>query len=369
MPNNRLKAATVEVNYINSGENTSNGAAVIIDEISDNPFIYICKDDESSSSPVSNKLFLKLPGSDDIVEISKGAARLESPEGATIPGYYTYETLAAIIAGINSRLAALGSTKLTLPNVIEDAGYVLVPDISSTSFSDKLLVEEDVVPTVQQLEQAIAEMYGITTKDNANKDVLVDTIGEILNTDNRDSLAQLREDLTDLAEEMYYADHESDFFATNSRIDDLEDGLADGTVIAARANTLWDNTNSKLFSTAENVPVYFKDGQPVACGDSTGTGETPADGSVPINISGNAKTADQVNSSLTIQLNNGTITSGTNPNKFVFNGAAPKTVNITPAKIGAVAATKKASATATAETVKTIAFVLDGTKLTITTTS
>jgi hypothetical protein len=53
-------------------------------------------------------------------------------------------------------------------------------------------------------------------------------------------------------------------------------------------------------------------------------------------VSGNAGSADKVNKTLKIQLNGGT-TEGTN--QFTFNGSADKTVNITPAKIGASAST------------------------------
>ena len=375
--NAQVNTATKTYNYVANLLDPSNApsASISINELAKGPFIYICNDTVADSSLAANKIFLKFPDSTDFIEISKSASRLNSLSTGS-QNYYTYEGLAEIIARINTRLDGLGvpvnTTVLsTAPLKLSEVND-LVPEIDITH-PDIDPFDPEEVPTVQQLEKAIADIYGITKPVYENGvesgTEPVTTIGEILNTSNRDSLAQLREDLTDLAEEMYYADHESDFFATNSRIDALEDGLKNGTVVAKKANTLWDSTNNTLFSTAENVPVYFKDGQPVACGDGTGTGETPADGSVPINISGNAKTADQVNSSLTIQLNNGTITSGTNPNKFVFNGAEEKTVNITPAKIGAVAATKKASATATATTVKTIAFVLDGTKLTITTTS
>lgn len=54
------------------------------------------------------------------------------------------------------------------------------------------------------------------------------------------------------------------------------------------------------------------------------------------NISGNATSADYVNKAITVKLNSGT-TEGTN--QFTFNGSAAKTINITPAAIGAALAT------------------------------
>ena len=61
----------------------------------------------------------------------------------------------------------------------------------------------------------------------------------------------------------------------------------------------------------------------------------PSNNTIAANISGKANTAgtaDKVANNLTIQLNNGT-TEGTN--KFTYNGSGAKTVNITPAGIGA----------------------------------
>ena len=55
---------------------------------------------------------------------------------------------------------------------------------------------------------------------------------------------------------------------------------------------------------------------------------------VQTSVSGNAGSADKVNNSMKVQLNGGT-TEGTN--QFTFNGSAAKTINITPANIGASA--------------------------------
>ena len=69
---------------------------------------------------------------------------------------------------------------------------------------------------------------------------------------------------------------------------------------------------------------------------SVGTATTVArsDHSHPVqtSVSGNAGSADKVNNSMKVQLNGGT-TEGTN--QFTFNGSAAKTINITPASIGA----------------------------------
>ena len=69
-------------------------------------------------------------------------------------------------------------------------------------------------------------------------------------------------------------------------------------------------------------------------------------------LSGNASSASKVNNSLTIKLNGGT-TEGTN--LFTFNGSAAKSINITPAAIGAAAASH-----GTHVTYSTTAPVMDG---------
>jgi hypothetical protein len=146
--NVRLRAATVEYNYKISSEDTSSGSAVEVSEISDNPFIYICKDEESANAPASNKMFLKLPGYDEIIEISKGAARLESANSTATTGYYTYETLAAIIAGINTRLAGLGLNAIPLPD------FAPVPEVLPDYIPEDNF-DPDAVPTIDTLNAAI----------------------------------------------------------------------------------------------------------------------------------------------------------------------------------------------------------------------
>lgn len=135
------------------------------------PFLYICNDGESDTSLTSNKMFLKMPGK-DLIEVSKGAARLErpsaNPNSDSNYKYYTYDTLAAVIAGINSRLTALGSTALALPEElkISDTIHVAVPEISDDIISadeyKSILVEETVVPTVQVLQKQLTSITGNT---------------------------------------------------------------------------------------------------------------------------------------------------------------------------------------------------------------
>jgi hypothetical protein len=148
----------------------------------DGPFIYICNDSEgydyTDSDPRIRQMYLKLPNNPDFIEISTNAIRLTSwDKTAENKWYYTYETLAAIIAGINSRLAALGSKELELPSVLTDTGDVLIPD---TLISDKILVEEAVVPNVKELQEQINDIKG----------------------GSGDSLANIRADLNDLAREV-----------------------------------------------------------------------------------------------------------------------------------------------------------------------
>lgn len=67
----------------------------------------------------------------------------------------------------------------------------------------------------------------------------------------------------------------------------------------------------------------------------------PKTNTIAANISGKANSAgsaDKVNNNLVIQLNSGT-TEGTN--KFTYNGSAAKSINITPAKIGAAPSTSQ----------------------------
>lgn len=127
----------------------------------DLPCLYICTDFGTNNLNTDNvnKMFLKMPNTGLFVELSRSATYLESPVGATTSGYYTYETLAAIIAGINSRLTALGSAALALPGTLKvsSAEHTIVPELPEeiTTTNDKVIVAEDVVPSVQELKQAI----------------------------------------------------------------------------------------------------------------------------------------------------------------------------------------------------------------------
>ena len=200
------------------------GSSIDINEIGKGPFIYICKEAESADTPASNKIFLKLPGDDTIVEVSKGAARLETQRDARVSGYYTYETLAAIIAGINARLDGLGGEILKLPTTLPDSDSVIVQeglnnDILNDAFTPDMAVA---IPTVQQLEEAIALIQG---KENVNK------IADIIEK-NDDSLTKIREELELLKNEVTYEleNPENQTYIANSRIDKLEDRFKELTV-------------------------------------------------------------------------------------------------------------------------------------------
>ena len=96
---------------------------------------------------------------------------------------------------------------------------------------------------------------------------------------------------------------------------------ADALIYRRKFNGTWETTQTVL--TSSNYNSYSP--------TLTGTG---ASGTWAINISGVAASASNVANALTIQLNGGT-TAGTN--KFVYDGAAAYTVNITPDAIGAAA--------------------------------
>jgi hypothetical protein len=135
------------------------------------PFLYICKADTEDTSLTSNKMFLKLPG-EALVEISKGAARLERRDSKTSGNvdYFTYDVLAAVIAGINSRITALGSQALALPETLkvydsETTAVVKIPtkianEVISTDSDKALLVEETEVASVTQLQEQITAITG-----------------------------------------------------------------------------------------------------------------------------------------------------------------------------------------------------------------
>jgi hypothetical protein len=222
--NSQLTSAQKVYDYVVPAEQTTPSAPnaqVDISAVSNSPILYICEDDESITIPSSNKIFLRLPGDNNFTEISKGAARLESPKGATNTGYYTYETLAAIIASINSRLTALGSTTLSLPTTFNNTGHVIIPEEIPDEIltSKNILVEEDVVPTVQQLEEALVKLSGLAGNNIKIQDVIERCT---------ENLAQLRSDLNDLTAEVTYEleqNPNNSIFAAESRIDKLEEAL------------------------------------------------------------------------------------------------------------------------------------------------
>jgi hypothetical protein len=339
--NVRLKEATVQYNYKISNDNSelpdiASIANNIIDDLKafgTNPILYICKDQETAGSPVSNKMFLKLPGNNaDFIEISKGAARLESQIGATTSGYYTYETLAAIIAGINARLAALGGDSLKLPTTLPETDSVIIPADLHTEILGDTFSSTNVI-TLQGLQDAINALAG--------------TEGE---TGNGESLSKLREDLDDV-------------------IDDLEE-LAKEVNIELNGQENNTNLNGRLTTVetyiAETLPNVLSGKAAASHGTHVPTTETADNATflrndntwqkvTPVNIgaaaahdhpylasstnyagsSSQGGAANSVANYLTVKLNSGT-TEGTS--LFTFDGSAAKTVNITPANIGAAAA-------------------------------
>lgn len=88
----------------------------------------------------------------------------------------------------------------------------------------------------------------------------------------------------------------------------------------ADPSTEKNKTSALLSKGSATQPVYFSEGVPVACS------------TLNLDTSGNAATASKVNNNLTIKLNSGTTE---DTNLFTFNGSTAKTINITPAAIGA----------------------------------
>ena len=148
---NLLKAKLITL--VDTGINGTINTA----EAVNGPFMYICKDIESGTMPAANKVFLKLSASEEVVEISKGATRLDSTITAS-QNSYTYEGLAEIIARINARLDALGipvtNTVLApdAPLKVEEVN-ALIPDIEIT---DDLT--DVTIPNVTTLGSDIADL-------------------------------------------------------------------------------------------------------------------------------------------------------------------------------------------------------------------
>lgn len=157
--------------------NTSADSILNIKAVRDEPFIYICRDIPSGAGSSilnsANAIYLKLPNNDNIIEVSKGATRLDSVNNTSeTQTYYTYEGLAEIIAKINSRLDGLGvkvnSTALTTLHTVTDVNQ-LVPEIEIKDDFDP-----ESVLTVQQLNDKIDTK---TTYDNP--DPVLRTVGGI----------------------------------------------------------------------------------------------------------------------------------------------------------------------------------------------
>lgn len=241
--NESLTHTSVEriYNYIISDPIIS-GDIISIGAISTGPFIYICKDEETTTLPTSNKIFLKLPDDDNIVEISKGAVRLNSTSTAS-QDFYTYEGLAEIIARINTRLDGLGVGVNTTELV---AAPLYIPQVNEL-LPEELQISEDIdpeaIPTITDLTKAIAKvtdntdtsLYKTTNWEEQSPhvlEILTKTIDE-----NPDSLASIRADLNDLIAEVTYEleqNPENPVFAAESRIDKIENGTTtlDGVKIA-----------------------------------------------------------------------------------------------------------------------------------------
>ena len=139
------------------------------------PFLYICKADVEDTSLTSNKIFLKLPD-EALVEVSKGAARLERRDSKTSGNadYFTYDVLAAVIAGINSRITALGGATLALPTTLkvvdtEHTAILDAKDIIAESENGAIIVEETVAPNVLELQEQITKITGGDYTDDTYK--------------------------------------------------------------------------------------------------------------------------------------------------------------------------------------------------------
>ena len=221
--NNPIANAVKIYNYTYASQMapSSPSASIDINKIGQGPFIYICKDEELPSVPVSNKVFLKLPNNDQIIEISKGAVRLENSTVAS-GGYYTYEGLAEIIARINLRLDALGGNELSLKNnTVMNATVHSLEDISETLEAD---ITPEVVPTVQDLEAAIIKLSGHTVNESTTNSKINTFLNDsTFSTDK--TLTKLREDLDDLTKEVEYELDLTDSIANlKPRIASLEGG-------------------------------------------------------------------------------------------------------------------------------------------------
>lgn len=208
--------AASRVNY----ENTPIAGNVDVVDVVKDPFIYVCRDVASGigaqDTSSANDVYIKLPNDDSILKISRGATRLDSVNNtADEQRYYSYETLAAIIAGINARLDGLGGETLRLPTKTATGSIIIQEGLHNEILSDTFTSDTaEAIPTVQQLEEALSKIQG---KENKS-------IADIINgIESGDSLLELREDINELQGEIGYYDPEDDLYIANSRIDELED--------------------------------------------------------------------------------------------------------------------------------------------------
>jgi hypothetical protein len=176
---NLLKAKLIALT-----DTAANGTINTADVVN-GPFMYICRDMDSGTMPAANKVFLKLSTSDDIIEISKGATRLDSTI-ATSQSCYTYESLAEIIAKINTRLDALGIPVTTTvlapdaPLTVEKVNE-LIPNVEITS---DIVAEE--IPDIKELGQKVNQLNtnitNITSGETVAKKALQDNNGRQIDT-------------------------------------------------------------------------------------------------------------------------------------------------------------------------------------------
>ena len=137
--------------------------------------------------------------------------------------YYSYEGLAEIIARINLRLEALGGNDLAISSAVIAPLHSL-EEVNSL-VADKEITEDidtNIVPTVQQLEEALVKMSGISG-DAQNVQAVIDSYDA---NEPADTLVTLRTDLDTLTKEVTHelsGNEERETFIANTRIDRLED--------------------------------------------------------------------------------------------------------------------------------------------------
>jgi hypothetical protein len=152
-----LTNVTVTLNFEYPETTGVVGGVVRVSDTFNGPFLYICRDTDEEFN-YANKMYLKLPGDDTVVEISRGATRLNSTTLET-EQCYTYEGLVEIIARINNRLAALDNEKLAISEDILNIPSKLIPTEN--------IYEQPAIPTLQQQITDIIE--GTTVVSEATK--------------------------------------------------------------------------------------------------------------------------------------------------------------------------------------------------------